>query len=259
MSDNPVRYKQKGKPKRLIRKRTLLKRQMNDDTISASEIDKRVVTGYKGLYNRKIKRLIDVVLATVILAMVSPVFLIVSIAILAEDGFPVFYRAQRGGYKGKTFKICKFRSMIKNAEKAGGDTTALNDKRITKVGSIIRKMKIDEFPNLINVIRGDMSFIGPRPELLYYTNQYKGTEKLIFEVRPGMTDYSSIEFINMDEIVGQGNEDEMYEQHVLPKKNKLRVKYAATVSFSTDVKLFFKTSWEVIEKCYGFIVKHEHR
>ena len=93
-----------------------------------------------------------------------------------------------------------------------------------------------------------MSFIGPRPELLQYTDQYKGTEKLIFEVRPGITDYSSIEFINLDEIVGGSNADEMYEEYVLPKKNKLRVRYAATVSFRTDCRLFILTVGKVLEK-----------
>lgn len=258
-ASNPSSSQKKKQTRRLIRKRALLKRQMNDDSIMASEIDKRVVTGYKGFYNRKVKRVIDVILASMLLILVSPVCLVVSIGIVLEDGFPILYRAQRGGYKGKPFKICKFRSMIKNAEKAGGDTTALNDRRITKVGSIIRKMKVDEMPNLLNVLSGEMSFIGPRPELLHYTDQYKGTEKAIFEVRPGMTDYSSIEFINLDEIVGSGNADEMYELHVLPKKNKLRVKYAATVSFATDVKLFFLTLWKVFEKSYGFVVKKQHR
>lgn len=232
---------------------------MDDDSVKASNIDEGLVRGYKGFYNKCAKRIIDVVLGTVIIVCVSPILLVVSVAIVAEDGFPILYRAKRGGYHGKEFRICKFRSMIKNADKVGGGTTALNDNRITKVGNIIRKVKIDEFPNLLNILTGEMSFIGPRPELLQYTSQYKGTEKLILEVRPGITDYSSIEFINLDEIVGAGNADEMYEQYVLPKKNKLRVKYAATVSFVTDTKLFGLTVWKVIEKCWGFVVKKQHR
>ena len=104
-----------------------------------------------------------------------------------------------------------------------------------------------------------MSFVGPRPELLRYTNQYKGVEKLILEVRPGITDYSSIEFINLDEIVGSGNADEIYEQKVLPKKNRLRIKYAADVSLRTDIKIFFMTVYKVIEKAFGFLFKGKHR
>lgn len=241
------------------KKRKLLYAQIDDESIKASDIDESLVVGYHGIYNKIIKRIIDFVFAIVILICVSPVYLIVAIAIVAEDGFPILYKANRGGLHGKPFKIYKFRSMVKNADKIGGGTTALNDTRITKVGSIIRKMKIDEIPNLLNVLKGEVSFIGPRPELLRYTDLYTGTEKTILEVRPGMTDYSSIEFINLDEIVGGENADEMYEKIVLPRKNKLRIKYAATVSIATDVKLFFLTVFKVLQKCYGFIFKNEHR
>lgn len=227
--------------------------------IAASEIDPKLVTGYQGLYNTCLKRALDIFLAVFILICISPIFFLVSMAIFMEDGFPILYKAERGGYRNKKFRIYKFRSMVKNADKIGGGTTAFHDSRITKVGSVIRKMKLDEIPNLLNVVKGEMSFIGPRPELLKYTEQYKGTEKLIFAVRPGMTDFSSLEFINLDEIVGEGNADEVYEQKVLPWKNKLRVKYAAMVSFPTDMKLFIWTVWKVIEKGYGFLVKKEHR
>lgn len=236
-------------------KRTSFNRQFEDDNIQASEIDPGLVISYRGFYNKKAKRLLDFILSVFMILCVSPILLIVSIAIIVEDGFPVFYRAERGGYHGHTFKICKFRSMIKHADRIGGGTTALNDQRITKVGKVIRKMKIDEIPNLFNVVCGEMSFIGPRPELLCYTERYTGTEKKILEVRPGMTDYSSIEFINLDEIVGSENADAMYEQYVLPRKNKLRVKYAATVSFRTDVKLFLLTVYKVIRKSGTAIIK----
>ena len=189
----------------------------------------------------------------------SPLFIVVSVLIISDDGFPVFYRAQRGGYKNKSFRIYKFRSMINNADKIGGGTTALNDSRITKIGSFLRKTKLDEFANLFNILRGEMSFIGPRPELLQYTDQYEGVERYIFEVRPGITDYSSDVFINLDEIVGGENADEMYEKYVLKNKNALRVKYAAEVSFRTDVKVFFKTVLDVLKKAFGFIFKKEHR
>lgn len=236
-----------------------LQKLIDDENVKASEIDETLVTGYKGFYNRFVKRIIDIILATLIIVLVSPILIIASLAILIEDGMPILYRAQRGGYHGKTFRICKFRSMIKNADKVGGGTTALNDNRITKVGNILRKTKIDEFSNLFNIITGEMSFIGPRPELLRYTSEYKKTEKLILEVRPGITDYSSIEFINLDEIVGSGNADEMYEQHVLPKKNKLRIKYAATVSFGTDMKLFFMTGFKVLKKAFDFLFRGKHK
>lgn len=214
---------------------------------------------YNGIYNRILKRLVGLIVALPFFVVALPLYVIISIAILAEDGLPVFYRPLRGGYKNKPFRIFKFRTMVKNADKIGGGTTANHDPRITKVGAFLRKTKLDETANLINIIIGTMSFIGPRPELLQYTDKYEGDEKEISEVRPGVTDFSSIEFINLDEIVGEGNADEMYEKFVLKKKNALRIKYAENVGFVTDCKIFFKTIWKVLEKAFRFTVKKEHR
>lgn len=214
---------------------------------------------YNSIYNKFFKRVIGLLLAIILLAILWPFYFIIALAVAIEDGFPVFYRPQRGGYRNKPFRIFKFRSMVKNADKIGGGTTALNDPRITKVGNFLRKTKLDEIPQLFNIINGTMSFIGPRPELLRYTDQYEGEEKLIFEVRPGITDFSSIEFINLDEIVGQGDADEMYEKYVLKKKNALRIKYAKEVSFGTDVKLFSLTVWRVIKKALSFIFLGKHK
>ena len=113
---------------------------------------------------------------------------------------------------------------------------------------MLRKTKLDEIPQLWQVFLGKMSFVGPRPELLRYVEQYSGDELEILQVRPGITDYSSIEFINLDEIVGTENADEMYEKYVLKRKNELRIKYARTVSLFTDTKLLLLTIWKVIEK-----------
>ena len=186
----------------------------------------REVKGYNSIYNKFIKRFFDILITGIALLIVWPLYLILAVAVVMEDGFPVFYRAERGGYKNKPFKICKFRTMVKNADKIGGGTTALNDPRITKIGNILRKTKLDEIPQLGQVFLGKMSLIGPRPELLKYTEQYEDEEKDILKVRPGITDFSSVEFINLDEIVGGDNADEMYEKHVLKRKNALRVKYA---------------------------------
>ena len=185
---------------------------------------------YEGLYNKYIKRGLDIIITGIVLVILWPLYLILAVAIFLEDGFPVFYRAPRGGYKNQTFKICKFRTMVKNADKIGGGTTALHDPRITKVGEVLRKTKLDEIPQLGQVFLGKMSLIGPRPELVKYTEAYEGEEKDILCVRPGITDFSSVEFINLDEIVGGENADEMYEKYVLKKKNKLRIKYAHEVS-----------------------------
>lgn len=210
-----------------------------------------------GIYNRYIKRVLDLVLAVVFAVILAPVYLILALAVVIDTGFPIFYRAERGGYRNQPFRIFKYRSMIKDADKIGGGTTALNDSRITKVGNVLRKTKLDEIPQLFNIIKGDMSFIGPRPELLRYTSQYEGEEMLIHRVRPGITDYSSIEFINLDEIVGGDNADEMYEKYVLKRKNELRVKYAKTVSFTTDFKLLFITIWDVLKKIGRFVFKRK--
>lgn len=210
--------------------------------------------GYQRTYNRFFKRIIDFFAALVLLFAALPVLAVISVIIVIDSGFPVFYKPLRAGYKNKSFHIYKFRTMVKDADKGDG-TTALNDPRITRAGKILRKLKLDEIPQLINVLNSTMSFIGPRPELLRYTDQYKDDEKLILEVRPGITDFSSIEFINLDEIVGEENPDEMYEKYVLKQKNELRVKYAKEVSLKTDITLFVKTCLQVLKKAIRILGK----
>lgn len=205
---------------------------------------------YDNKYNRKYKRILDCSITGIALLFLWPFYLIISVAILLDTGRPVFYRADRGGYLGKPFRICKFRTMVQNADKIGGGTTALDDNRITKTGKFLRKTKLDEIPQIGQVFTGKMSLIGPRPELLQYVNQYEGEEKDILQVRPGITDYSSIKFVNLDEVVGAEDADEAYEKYVLKEKNRLRVKYAQTVSFSNDVKLLFKTLGVVAKKAF---------
>ena len=212
---------------------------------------------YGSFYNRVVKRAVDLIIALTAFLVLLPVYVVIGLCIVLETGFPVFYHPARGGYRGKTFYIYKFRSMVKDADKIGGGTTALNDKRITGVGAFLRKTKLDEIPQLINVINGTMSFIGPRPELLRYTDAYEGLDKNILNVRPGITDFSSAFFINLDEIVGAENADEMYEKFVLKKKNQLRLKYVAEVSFATDVKLFFYTVGCVLKKACGVVFKRK--
>ena len=214
---------------------------------------------WTGFYNRRVKRLLDIIISGTALVVLWPVFLVVAALIAVEDGFPVFYRAERGGYQGKCFRICKFRTMVKNADQIGGGTTSHHDPRITRVGNFLRKTKLDEIPQLGQVFLGKMSLVGPRPELPRYVALYQGDELDILQVRPGITDYSSIIFINLDEIVGETNADEMYEKHVLKRKNKLRVKYARTVSFKDDVYILVKTVGSVLGKCLGFIFRREHR
>lgn len=211
---------------------------------------------YDTVYNRKIKPVIDFVMAIIFLLVLWPIYAIIALLIFLDSGTPIIYSPLRGGYRNKPFHIFKFRTMVKDADKIGGGTTALNDPRITRVGNFLRKTKLDEIPQLFNILRGSMSFIGPRPELLKYVDKYDDYEKIILEVRPGITDYSSVEFINLDEIVGSDNADEIYEKKVLKKKNELRIKYADTVSFKTDSYLFFNTIWKVIKKTGSFIFRN---
>lgn len=202
----------------------------------------------RGIYNRVIKRCIDFILGLILFIICIPFYIVITIAISSHDGFPVLYKALRGGYHNKTFKICKFRSMVKNADKIGGYTTAFHDPRVTKVGAVLRKSKLDEIPQLINILKGEMSFVGPRPEVLEYVNRFKGVEKYILEVRPGITDYSSIRFANLDELVGEKNVDEYFQKKILGQKNALRVQYVSEISFGTDVKIFFTTITTVLKR-----------
>lgn len=215
-----------------------------ETTYTEAQLQKKV----NGIYNRIIKRCLDLVLALILFIICLPFYLIITIAISSCDGFPVLYKAPRGGYHNKVFKICKFRSMVKNADKIGGYTTAFHDPRVTKVGAVLRKSKLDEIPQLINILKGEMSFIGPRPEVLDYVNRFNGLEKYILEVRPGITDYSSVKFANLDELVGEKNADEFFQKEILGQKNALRVRYVAEISFITDVNIFFMTVRVVLKR-----------
>jgi lipopolysaccharide/colanic/teichoic acid biosynthesis glycosyltransferase len=201
-----------------------------------------------GIYNKILKRIFDLLLALVLIIPLSPVYMILITLQFLTSGTPVFYRPFRGGYKNRPFRIFKFRTMVKNADKIGGGTTALNDPRITKFGNFLRKTKLDEIPQLFNIIKGNMSFIGPRPELLQYVEKYTDTEQFILKVRPGITDYSSIEFINLDEVVGTGDADRVYEEKILSLKNQLRLRYVNEISLITDMKIFIITVYRVILK-----------
>jgi len=192
-------------------------------------------------YNTQAKPVIGLVLAIPLLVLLSPVLAVIAIAIVLDSGFPIIYRGERGGLNGKPFKILKFRTMVQNAENIGGGTTALGDPRITRVGALLRKTKMDEFPQLFNIIRGDMCFIGPRPELLQYTTKYEGLETYILKVRPGITDFSSLEYIDLAEVVGGEDADDVYEREVLQHKNQLRIQYVARMSPLTDLRLFSVT------------------
>ncbi len=198
-------------------------------------------------YSKVIKRALDFTLALAMLIPAGIVMIPLAIWVKLDSPGPVLYKAVRGGYKNKPFYIMKFRSMVVDADKTGG-CTAKDDPRVTKSGKIMRRLKLDELPQLFNIIRGDMSFVGPRPELLMYTNAYTEEQQCIMWVRPGITDRSSIVFIAQDEIVGTDDPVAAYEKYVLPEKNRLRVEYAKNQSFALDMQLFFETIGGVFGK-----------
>lgn len=191
-------------------------------------------------YSHVVKRGLDILLALFLLIPGLIVMIPLAVWVKLDSPGPVFYRALRGGYHNKPFYIMKFRSMVVGADKSGG-CTALHDSRVTRAGRVMRRLKLDELPQLINILKGDMSFVGPRPELLLYTTQYTKEQECILWVRPGVTDRSSIVYIAQDEIVGEENPVENFEKYILPEKNRLRVEYARNQSFLLDAGLFFET------------------
>lgn len=171
-----------------------------------------------------------------------PFLLWVGWRIKKEDGGPVFYRGERVGLNGRLFKIFKFRTMIVNAEKIGGSSTSDHDQRITRVGKFLRKYKLDELPQLINVLAGDMSLVGPRPEVKYYTDKYTDEEKVILTVKPGITDWASI--WNSDEgavLAGKEDPEKAYEELIRPTKLRLQLRYVDKHNFFIDMKILLMT------------------
>ncbi len=171
-----------------------------------------------------------------------PFWGLIMMLIRLDSPGPIFYRGVRVGKNKKTFKIWKFRTMVADAELKGGPSTALNDSRITSAGRFLRKYKLDEMPQLFNILSGEMSFVGPRPQVERYTMLYSGEEKLILTVKPGLTDYASLKYINLDQILGDGDIDEKYLKEIEPEKNKLRIKYVKEQSFLTDMKILYLTA-----------------
>ena len=198
-------------------------------------------------YSKVVKRALDFLLALVLLIPGCILMLPLAVWVKLDSPGPVFYRALRGGYHNKPFYIMKFRSMVVDADKTGG-CTALNDSRVTRAGKVMRRLKLDELPQLFNILKGDMSFVGPRPELLLYTTQYTPEQECILWVRPGITDRSSIVYIAQDELVGEENPVENFEKYILPEKNRLRVEYAKSQCFTLDMQLFFETIGGVFGK-----------
>ena len=186
-----------------------------------------------------IKRLFDIIFSVIGLILTSPIFLIAVFFI----GSPVFYRGERVGRDGKTFKMFKFRSMVVNADKIGGPSTSADDPRLTKFGKFFKDHNLDELPQLIDVLRGTMSFVGPRPEVPSEVATYdEEIKKIILSVRPGMTDLATLSNVHEAEILkGAKDPHEAYRRLIKPQKLKLAQEYVKTRSFWLDIKIILKT------------------
>lgn len=195
-----------------------------------------------------IKRLFDIIASFLGIVILYPMFIIVAVCIKIDSKGPVFFKQKRVGKNKKIFEIYKFRTMVTDAEKLGKQITVGNDARITRVGKFIRKCKLDEFPQLINVLKGEMSLVGPRPEVPRYVELYDEYQEQILLVQPGITDYASIEYRNENDILGKSNNPEdTYIQEVMPAKIELNMKYIKNISLIEDVKLIINTILAILK------------
>lgn len=194
------------------------------------------------------KRLFDVVVSFLILFILSPLMLVLAIAIKIDSKGPVFYRQVRVGRYNKDFRIFKFRTMVQDADKKGLAITLNEDPRITRMGRLIRKCRLDEVSQLLNVLGGSMSFVGPRPEVRRYVKAYSPEGMATLLVRPGVTAPSSIAFKDEDQILNSGGDPEqIYVEQILPEKTRLNLEYVARLSFWKDIKIMFQTLRAVVK------------
>lgn len=192
------------------------------------------------------KRLFDIVASFIGLIILSPFFIIISMLILLSGRGGIFYRQVRVGKDGVDFRIWKFRTMRPDSDKKGLLTVGGKDPRVTRVGYFLRKSKLDEIPQLINVLVGEMSLVGPRPEVRKYVNMYTPDQLRVLDVRPGITDYASIEYRNENELLAKSSDPERtYVDEVMPAKLRLNMKYIEEKSLWTDVKILFRTGWKI--------------
>lgn len=193
------------------------------------------------------KRLFDILFSLFILLLFLPFGLIISLMILLESRGGIFYKQERIGKNGVPFKLMKFRSMRTDAEKSGKLTVGMRDARITRIGYFIRKFKLDEFPQFINVLKGEMSIVGPRPDVQEYVNLYSEEEQKILKVKPGITDYASLEYFEESELLAKSsNPEETYIKEIMPAKLKLNQKYLTNPTLGHDIKIIFLTAKRIL-------------
>ena len=194
------------------------------------------------------KRVFDLLASTAGLILLGPLLLLLALWIKLGSPGPIFYRGLRAGRNGKPFRIFKFRTMVVNADKIGGPSSAADDPRITRIGGFLRRYKLDELPQLLNVFKGEMSFVGPRPEVLEEVNGYTDEEKRLLSVRPGITDWASIKFRDEGEILrGSADPHQTYREKIRPEKIRLGLEYVEKHSFWTDCSILLRTMKVIFE------------
>jgi lipopolysaccharide/colanic/teichoic acid biosynthesis glycosyltransferase len=195
------------------------------------------------------KRIFDIFLSISVLILFLPIGIILSLWIMLESRGGIFYKQERIGLLGKPFMILKFRSMRINADKAGKLTVGMRDPRITKSGYFLRKFKLDEFPQFLNVLIGDMSIVGPRPEVQEYVSLYTDEQRKILNVKPGITDFASIEYFNENELLGNSSDPQKtYIEEIMPAKIALNMKYIHRPTLSQDLKIMWMTFLKIIHR-----------
>jgi lipopolysaccharide/colanic/teichoic acid biosynthesis glycosyltransferase len=193
------------------------------------------------------KRLFDIIFSALGIIILSPIFLLLWFTIKIESHGPALFMQTRVGKNNKDFKLIKFRSMYLNSESFGQLTVGMRDSRITNVGYILRKYKLDELPQLLNVLKGEMSLVGPRPEVRKYVNMYTHEQMKVLEVSPGITDYASIHFINENQLLANAeNPDEYYINNIMPKKLEMNLQYIKSNNPFKDISLILKTIFRII-------------
>jgi lipopolysaccharide/colanic/teichoic acid biosynthesis glycosyltransferase len=196
---------------------------------------------------RSTKRLLDIALGVILMVILSPVLLVLALAVRLTSAGPVWYRGVRVGRGGAPFEMLKFRTMVANAEKIGASSTGADDVRITSVGHFLRRFKLDELPQLINVLAGEMSFVGPRPQVQWAVDLYSAEERALLDVRPGITDYASLAYRNEGEILkGSLDPDKDYLEKIAPGKIRLGLAYVRTYSLGSDIQIMVATALSVV-------------
>lgn len=195
------------------------------------------------------KRSFDIFASLIGIIVLSPLLVLIALMVVITSGLPVFYLQSRVGKGGRDFKVFKFRTMFNNSDKEGLLTVGGRDPRVTTVGYTLRKYKLDELPQLFNVLFGTMSLVGPRPEVRKYVDLYTNEQKKVLTVQPGITDYASLDYINENDLLSRSaNPEETYIKEVMPAKLKLNLKYIDESGLKTDLNLIFRTVGKIISK-----------